>query len=192
MATEQEELLAALKYAEQMEIDGKAYYLKMSRASVNKRGRELFEMLAAEEDVHREDFRKIFKAVSEGHDIPEHEFDPEDEHKMKTLFSQAIDELEQEINAPAGELEAIDTAIQMEQGGIDFYRQQADRAKFANVCRFYSDLACEEERHKKTLEDYRRYAVDPEGWLVDKTKPSLGACLLPNAEGGASELEWTS
>ncbi|RJQ37326.1 MAG: hypothetical protein C4555_06675 [Dehalococcoidia bacterium] len=190
LSTEQETLLAALKYAEQMEIDGKAFYLKMSQASINRRGRELFKMLADEEDVHREDFRKIYHSVSNGQDIPKHDFDPEDEHKMRTLFSQAIEELEQDIKAPAGEVEAIDTAIQMEQGGIDFYREQAARAKFTNVRRFYSDLAHEEDRHKATLEDYRRYVVDPEGWLVNKTRPSLGACLLPHAEGSVSELEW--
>lgn len=190
MATEQEQLLAALKHAEQMEIDGKAYYLKMSQASVNQRGRELFQMLAVEEDVHREDFRKIYLAVSQGEDIPQHDFDAEDERKMKTLFSQAIEEVEREISAPATELEGIDIAIKMEQGGIDFYRQQAARAEFPNVRRFYSDLACEEERHKATLEDYRRYAVDPAGWLVNKTSPSLGACMLPNAEGSISDLEF--
>ncbi|MFA5317527.1 MAG: ferritin family protein [Dehalococcoidales bacterium] len=187
---EHEKLLAALQEAEKMEVDGKTFYLEMSRKSVNQRGRELFQILAEEEDVHRQDFRKIYDAVLSGLEIPGHEILSEEASKLHSLFCQAVEEVEKEIKAPAAELEAIDTAIRMEQDGIDFYLNQARKAEFPRVRRFYRELADEEKRHKATLEDYRKYAVDPAGWLVNKTIPSLGACLLPHATGDVSEIEW--
>jgi len=45
MITGQEKTTKALKYAIQMEIDGKALYLKVSRESGNERGKRLMESL---------------------------------------------------------------------------------------------------------------------------------------------------
>lgn len=187
---EHEELLSALREAEQMEVNGKAFYLEMGRKSVNERGRELFQILAEEEDVHRQDFRQIYQAALSGKEIPGLKFPSEKDNRLHSLFRQTVEEVEREIKAPPAELEAIDTAIGMEQHGIEFYLEQAGKAEFPVVRRFYQDLANEEKRHKATLQDYRKYAVDPAGWLVNKTTPSLGCCLLPQATGNVSEVEW--
>ena len=61
MTTEQEKTVKALQTAIQMEIDGKAYYLEASRKSGNEMGRKLLASLAAEEDIHRAVFEKIYK-----------------------------------------------------------------------------------------------------------------------------------
>jgi rubrerythrin len=53
MANESEKTLEALKTAIQMEIDGKQFYLKVSRESGNELGKELLRSLAGEEDIHR-------------------------------------------------------------------------------------------------------------------------------------------
>ena len=53
MTTEQSKTLDALQTAIQMEIDGKAYYEKMSQLAGNEHGAKLFQALAREEDYHR-------------------------------------------------------------------------------------------------------------------------------------------
>ena len=64
MATEQEKTKDALKYAIQMEIDGKVFYLKSAEESGNELGRKLLVPLAEAEDYHRIKFEEIFKALS--------------------------------------------------------------------------------------------------------------------------------
>jgi rubrerythrin len=188
--SEQQELLTALLEAEKMEVEGKEFYLKMSLNSVNERGRQLFRILAEEEDNHRQDFRQIYQSLLSEKETPDLDFPPEKENRLHSLFPQTVEEVEKEIKAPKAELEAIDTAIGMEKQGIDFYFSQASKAYSPKVRRFYRELVLEEKRHKATLEDYRKYVIDPAGWLVSKTMPSLGCSLLPNSTGNVSDIEW--
>ncbi len=63
MEDERIKTLEALQIAVQMEIDGKEYYQKASQTSGNQLGRELFQSLAAEEDIHRQEFEAIYNAI---------------------------------------------------------------------------------------------------------------------------------
>jgi rubrerythrin len=183
-------LLEALRVAEQMEIEGKAFYLKMAEASVNRRGRELFRVLASEEDVHRDDFKRIYEALSRGNPPPSSGTACADCTRIRKLFSQAAPDLEADIKATPEELKAIDTAVEMEQGGIDYYRSLSAGETEPVVRRFYEALVEQEESHKAALLDYRKYIVDPDGWLVSKARPSAGSCFTPRAAGETSEMEW--
>jgi rubrerythrin len=183
-------LLEALRVAEQMEIDGKAYYLRMATASVNPRGRELFRALASEEDVHRDDFKKVFEAVLAGVKTPATSTSTADCSRILKLLSQAAPDLEAEIKATPGELEAISKSIEMEQGGIDFYRKLSAGETDRLLKKFYEKLIRQEENHKAALLDYREYITDPEGWLVSKTRPVAGSCFTPRSTGEVSEIEW--
>lgn len=187
---ENNRLLEALRTAEQMEIDGKAFYLKMAEASVNRRGRELFRVLASEEDVHRDDFKRIYEAIKDGVAVPPTGTAVSDCTRIRRLFSQAAPDLEADIRATREELEAIDTAVGMEQGGIDYYRKLESAETDPLVRRFYEALIRQEESHRAALLDYRAYVLDPEGWLVGKSRPSAGLCFTPRATGEASEMEW--
>ncbi|MCX8126576.1 MAG: ferritin family protein [Dehalococcoidia bacterium] len=183
-------LLEALRTAEQMEVDGKAFYLKMTEASVNRRGKELFRVLASEEDVHRDDFRRIYEAVRDNRPAPSARTICADITRIHRLFSQAAPDLEPDITAAAEELSAIDTAIRMEEEGIDYYKKLEAGETDPSVKRFYKALVEQEENHRAALIDYRSYVLDPEGWLVSKTRPSAGVCYTPRATGEASEMEW--
>jgi len=183
-------LLEALRTAEQMEVDGKAFYLKMAESSVNRRGRELSRVLASEEDVHRDDFKRIYEAFKDGRPVPPSGTACADCTRIRKLFSQAAPDLEADIRATPDELEAIDAAVGMEQGGIDYYRSLSAGETDPVVRRFYEALVEQEENHKAALLDYRSYVLDPEGWLVSKTRPSAGSCFTPRAVGEASEMEW--
>ena len=52
-SSEQDRTTKALQAAIQIEIDGKAYYLKASQQSGNELGKKLLKTLEAEEDTHR-------------------------------------------------------------------------------------------------------------------------------------------
>jgi len=74
MVTEQDKTLNGVKTAIQMEIDGKEFYLKASQASNNELGKKLLKQLAAEEDIHRQVFSKIYDTIKTrktgGHKLP--------------------------------------------------------------------------------------------------------------------------
>ena len=63
MTNGQEKTTQALWYAIQMEIDGKVFYLKASRDSSSELGKKLLELLAIQEDYHRQKFEQIYENI---------------------------------------------------------------------------------------------------------------------------------
>jgi len=173
METEQAKTLKALQIAIQMEIDGKEYYLKASQESSNELGKKLLQSLAAEEDVHRQKFEEIYNAISRKKAWPRTDFQPDGGKRLRTLFAQAIKEIGSNVKAPTTELDAVQTAMGMENKTYDFYKNQGKRATSDAERDFYQALAAEEREHHSVLLDYYEYLKDPAGWFVKTEHPSL-------------------
>jgi len=173
MAAEQEKTIEAIQTAIQMEIDGKEYYLKASQRSDNQLGRELFQSLAAEEDIHRQKFEEIYNALRSKKAWPRVDFQPDRGKRLVTIFAKAIEKMGPNIKAPATELEAIQTAMDMENKTYDFYQSQSKKATHDAERDYYQTLAAEERGHYLALLDYREYLSDPAGWFVIQEHPSL-------------------
>ena len=173
MVTEQDKTLGALQIAIQMEIDGKEYYLKASRESSNELGKELLQSLAAEEDTHRQKFEWIYDAIRNTRKWPATEFQPGEGKNLKTIFARATEEIGSAIKAPATELDAIKTAMDMENKTYDFYKNQGKNATYDAERDFYETVAAEEREHHLVLLDYYEYLKDPVGWSVKREHPSL-------------------
>lgn len=122
MTEEQDKTLEGLQTAIRMETDGKAFYLKASRESGSEMGRELLESLAAEEDIHRRKFEEIYQAVRSKKGWPEIEASPGGDEKPETIFAQATKAPDTGKRALATELEAVQTAMTMENRSYDFYK----------------------------------------------------------------------
>ena len=172
MATEQDKTQQALDTAIQMEIDGKKFYQKMSESSISRLGRQLFQTLAAEEDIHRKKFEEIFNAIRQKKAWPRTDFVPDGGKKLRTIFAKATDE-SAKLKSPATELDAVQTAMSMENKTHDFYKEQAKNAAYAIEKNFYDTLASEEKEHHLILLDYYEYLKNPTGWFVKKERPSL-------------------
>ena len=173
MTTEQEETLKALQTAIQMEIDGKEYYHNVSQSSDNKLGRELFQSLAAEEDMHRQKFEKIYNALRSKKAWPKVDFQPDRGKRLATIFAKGIEEMGSNAKAPASEIDAIQKAMDMENMTYDFYQNQSQKATYDVEIDYYQALAGEERGHYLALLDYREYLSDPAGWFVNQEHPSL-------------------
>jgi len=173
METEQDKILEALQIAIQMEIDGKEYYLKASQESSNELGKKLLESLAAEEDVHRQQFEEIYSAIRSKKAWPTTDFQPDGGKRLRTIFARATEEIGSNIKAPTTELDAVQTAMSMENKTYDFYKSQGGSATYAAERDFYETLAAEEREHHLILLDYYEYLKDPAGWFVRKEHPSL-------------------
>jgi rubrerythrin len=173
MATEQDKTLGALQNAIQMEIDGKEFYLKASGASKNELGRKLLQSLADEEDEHRRVFEDIYKNISIKKGWPDKEFHPDGGRGLRTIFARALDEMDADIKAMPDDLDAVETAMAMENKTFDFYRSQSRKAAYNAERRFYEALASQEEEHHRVLLDYYEFLKNPAAWFVQKEHPSL-------------------
>jgi rubrerythrin len=173
METEQDKTLKALQAAIQMEIDGKEYYLKASQESSNELGKKLLQSLAAEEDVHRQKFEQIYQAIQAQKAWPVTDFQPDGGKRLRTIFAQATEKIGVNIEAPASELDAVETAMTMENKTYDYYKRQSENATYDSERDFYNALTAEEREHYLVLLDYFEYLKDPAGWFVNKEHPSL-------------------
>ena len=173
METEQDKILEALQIAIQMEIDGKEYYLKASRESGNELGKKLLESLATEEDTHRQKFEEIYSAIRSKKAWPVSDFQPDGGKRLRTIFARATEEIGWNIKALATELDAIQTAMDMENKTRDFYKGQGGNATYDAERGFYETVAAEEREHHLVLLDYYEYLKDPAGWFVRREHPSL-------------------
>ncbi len=173
MATEQNKTLKVLQTAIQMEINGKEYYLKAGQESSNELGKNLLQALAAEEDIHRQKFEQIYDAIRRKKDWPMTDFQPDGGKRLRTIFARATDEIGSNVMAPATELDAIQTGMDMENKTYDFYKNQSKVATYDAERDFYQALVAEERGHYLVLRDYREYLVDPAAWFVEKEHPSL-------------------
>ena len=173
MATEQGKVLDGLQLAIQTEIDGKEYYQKVGRSSDNQLGRQLFQSLAAEEDVHRQKFEEIYKAISSKKAWLGTDFQPDGGKGLRTIFIRAAEAMGSNVKAPPTELEAVKTAIDMEVKSYELYKSRSQTATYDAERDFYELVAAEEREHHLILLDYQEYLNDPAGWFVTKEHPSL-------------------
>jgi rubrerythrin len=173
MKEEQNQTLEAVKFAIQMEIDGKKYYQQASRQSDNKVGKELFEWLANEEDKHRRMFGGIFNAIRKQRAWPEVNMQPRKGAILDTVFSTEMKAAISTVKATGAELDSIAKAMEMENKTREFYKSQDQKAGYDAEKKLYSALAAEEEGHYLALVDYREYLIDPAGYFRKAEHHSL-------------------
>ncbi|MFC2007272.1 ferritin family protein [Chloroflexota bacterium] len=174
MTTEQDKTREALLSAIQMETDGKEFYLKASQESGNELGRKLLQKLADEEDVHRKNFEEIYATIQNKKAWPRMDFQPAGDKGLKTVFYQAIEEMDTAHQKTADtELGAVEEALVMENKTYDFYINRGKNAAHDAETEFYSALASQERIHHQVLLDYSEYLTDPAAWFVQKEHPSL-------------------
>ncbi len=173
MTTERNRILQALQIAIQMEIEGKEYYLKASQKSSNELGKKLLQSLATEEDTHRQKFEEVYSAIRSKRAWTITDFQPDRGKRLRTVFARATEEMGSNIKPLATELDAAQTAMDMENKTYDFYKSQGEKATSDAERSFYEALAAEERAHHLVLLDYYEYLKDPAGWFVRKEHPSL-------------------
>lgn len=166
MKDEQSGIIKALKFAIQMEIDGKKFYTVAGRESNNSVGRELYSWLAAQEDRHRERFEEIYKSIVANKGWPRLNVMPDKVHKPGTLFAQAIKDAGTSVKAKKSEVEASGKAMDMEIKSRDFYKLQADKSITEVEKKFFNAISAEEQGHYLALVDYQEYISDPTGWFT--------------------------
>ena len=173
MAKEQDATLEGLQTALQMEIDGKEFYLKSSKASQNKLGKELLKKLAAEEDIHREVFKNIYNRIKNKKEWPDIKFTGDGGRGLRTVFAKALDVMDKSVNSMNVELDAVKTGMDMENKTLDFYNGRKKLAAYDAEKQLYESLTMQESEHYRVLLDYYEFLKDPAGWFVKTEHTSV-------------------
>jgi rubrerythrin len=173
MTGEQDTTLGALQTSIKMEIDGKEFYLKASQTSQNELGRKLLEKLAGEEDVHRQVFENIFKNISARKSWPPKTYKSDGGQNLRTVFARALETMDKDVKTITTELEAIQTAMAMENKTYDFYKKRSGLARYDAEKQFYEEVAMQEEEHHRVLLDYYEFLKSPAAWFVQKERHSF-------------------
>jgi rubrerythrin len=162
-----------LRLAVGMEEDGKKFYQKASRKSSNKLGKELFQQLAKEEDVHRKKFEEIYKALKRGQNWLDVELQSGKDAKIKSLFTEATKALDSKFEVAESEFQVIKTAMDMEIRSYNLYHSRSAESTLPVEKQFYKTLAGEERGHHLALLDFYEYLSNPTGWFTKKEHWSL-------------------
>ena len=109
----------AIKTAIQMEKDGYAFYKKASAQTMSEAGRELFESLAQDEEVHLAVFQKMFEA-SIGKDQWDELVNSSKKYQDIPVFPKDLKSVEG-ANPDVTDLDAIRMAMESEKEAIEYY-----------------------------------------------------------------------
>ncbi|MBA7613965.1 hypothetical protein ES703_21226 [subsurface metagenome] len=93
--------------------------------------------------------------------------------RLRTIFTEVVAEVGSNVKAPDIELDAVATAMDLENKTYDFYKSQTENVSYDAERDFYESLAAEERGHHQILLDYYEYLKDPAGWFVKTEHPSL-------------------
>ncbi len=159
-------VIDALKYALQMELDGRKFYTQTAKESTNRVGRDLYSWLAEQEGLHYKRFEEIYSAITADQGWPISKVNPAQPVKLGTIFSRLINESTKPAAAGSAEIGSADTAILLEIKSRDYYRQRAGEASSDAERKFFESISAEEQGHYLALIDYKEYIVDPVDWFT--------------------------
>jgi rubrerythrin len=173
MPSEQDVTLGALQTALQMEIDGKEFYLKASQTSNNKLGKDLLKQLAAEEDIHRGVFQNIYNTIKNKKGWPDVKYQGDGGQALRTVFARTLENMDKNATSIEAELDAIRTAMDMENKTLDFYNRRSKQVSYGAEKQLYEAIAMQESEHHRVLLDYYDFLQDPAQWYVKKEHTSV-------------------
>ena len=143
-------LTEGLKKAIQAEIEGYHFYMMAAQNTSDAKGRDVFQMLASEEQVHANFLRAQFKSFTESGKA---------DHSVKLGKPNILDSgspifsvsLKERIESAHYEMTALSIGIQLELNAVKFYRGEMEASEDADVKAFYKDLMEWEQGHYKAL-----------------------------------------
>lgn len=138
-----------LKTAILLERRGKAFYTTAARQSESEAVREIFTIMAEEEDVHIEHLSRQFAEYEKSGKFTRNAVTgAADDTEAVMILSEQV---KKEISAAGFEAAAISAAIDFENRAVEVYQKRADEATDPNEKEMYQSLADWERTHHRLL-----------------------------------------
>ncbi len=166
--------ISMLAAALEKEEKGQEFYREASEKSSNPLGKEFFKSLMAEEGIHIRRIKRIYTHLSGGTEwTDEWKALKMDNADLQRLTRDRIKNLGSQISANSSDLDALNIAIEMEQGAIIFYEEQAAQAKDSLEKEFVMLMMKEERGHYAALKEIKLFFTDPESYYIESERVML-------------------
>ncbi len=146
------------KYAMQMELDGKHFYIDLAKKTNNKGIKSILNMMAESETKHYNVILSMQK-----NDKTQYSTDTEVLTKVKNIFMKMKEE--KEIDVDVSQVEIYKKALEVETNSEKFYLERADDEKDPHKKEIFLTLAKEEKSHCVILENIVNFVSQPVNWL---------------------------
>ncbi|PLY10097.1 MAG: hypothetical protein C0626_06455 [Arcobacter sp.] len=147
------------EYAMKVEKEGEAYYREMVSKAQNPGLKRIFTMLADEEVKHY----NIFKNMMKKEDIDLEKLDLITD--TKTIF-QTLTQEKDNIDLDKEQVQFYKDAITREENSKNFYAQKAEELESVTEKSIFLQIAAEEVKHKKVLEEIVTFLEEPADWVA--------------------------
>ena len=147
----EEDVKNAIKIAIQMEKDGYAFYKKASAQTSSDMGREIFDSLANDEQIHLEVFQKLFKdkiEKSEWNNL----VNSSKKYADIDIFPKDLQQIEG-ANPDTNELDAIKIAMDSEKDAIEYYGKIKEKTKDDDIRKIINEIIEQEKNHYSILQE---------------------------------------
>ena len=146
------------KYAMQMEVDGRDFYLDMMKKTNNKGLKNILTMMADSEAKHYNVILDMQK-----NDKTEFSADTEVLTNVKNVFMRMKEE--KDIDVDVSQAEFYEKALKTEADARKFYLERADEEEDSHRKEIFLNLAEEERKHCVLLENMIGFVSQPADWL---------------------------
>ncbi len=166
--------ISLLKTALEMERKGKEFYDNAADACKTQLGREIFSMLAAEEEVHIERIKTIYNSLEERQQWTDEWLNVKKAHaSIKNIFKELIARYKVHLKTDVSDIEALDVGIDLESKSVSFYEKEFEGASDEMEKKFAEKMVAEEKSHLSVLKDTKFYLMDPAAYFTEKERWSL-------------------
>jgi len=157
-----------------MERKGMAFYEDAVKTCSNQVGREMFQLLKKEEQVHMDRIMKIYSNIEKKADWTSDWKVIKPEHgDLEVFFTELVKRHGTDITASTSDIEALDVGIDFEQNSVTFYREHLSDAVETLEREFIEEMVAEERSHYKILGDMKLYLTNPEMWFREREHGGL-------------------
>jgi len=146
------------KFAMQMELDGRHYYLDLAKKTENAGIKSVLTMMAESEAKHYNVILEMQK-----NDKTEYSKDAEALTKIKNIFTKMKEG--KEIDLDVSQVEFYKKALEIEANSEKFYLERADEEKDPHRKEIFLTLAKEEKGHCILLENIVNLVSQPDSWI---------------------------
>jgi len=146
------------KYAMQMELDGRHFYLDLAEKTNNTGIKSILTMMAESEAKHYNVILSMQK-----NDKTQYSADTEVLTNVKNIFMRMKEE--KDIDVDVSQVEFYKKALEVETNSEKFYLERADEEKDPHRKEIFLTLAKEEKDHCVLLENMVNLVSQPDNWL---------------------------
>jgi rubrerythrin len=150
-----------LEIAARMEQEAVAFYKKCAEKTANPVGKKMFLSIVEDEQYHFD--------CAVGMKNGDQQFAPSETtplEDMKKILDEHKQEMLEKVPSTADELEALRTAMKMEEEAIAFYKKASTLAANAKEKHFFDCLIRDEEEHFHIFQNTYSFLEDSGNWFM--------------------------